>query len=270
MVKQRGQIEIRDAMALAVPIRTYANTAEPQSCLTVFAHGGGFTWGTLDDYDQLCCNIVTATNGKLVSVDYRLAPAHPFPAALDDLCSVFIWADANRDGLVAPSAPQIIAGDSAGGCLAAGAAQRLVVGSSSLPDGQLLIYPMIEHYSATPGGFHDLSQEFGPRFDDIKGAWDAYIDPVTGPALPYSVPSRAASLAGLPPTLVITAANDPLRFEGEAYADRLAAEGVPVRKRCHDGVAHSFLGEHPDSPEVGAAIAEIAAWMGELRTVRGR
>lgn len=253
-----------------IPTRLYRNDNDPAACLTVFAHGGGFTWGTLDDYDQLCRNIVAGTGGTLISVDYRLAPAHPFPAAVDDVHTAALHAHRERADLGLADAPFIIAGDSAGGCLAAGVAQRLVAEGGPRPDGQLLIYPMIEHYTATSAGFYDLSQKFRPRFEDIKGAWDAYIDPVTGPALPYAVPPRAASLTGLPPALVLTAANDPLRFEGEAYADRLAAEGVRVRKRCHEGVAHSFLGEPPGSPEVDAAIGEIAAWLDDLRASWGR
>ena len=249
----------------ATPIRLYRNDANSSSCLIVFAHGGGFTWGTLGDYDQLCRNILAGTGGTLISVDYRLAPAHPFPAAIDDVHSIALWALRERDTLLASDAPLVIAGDSAGGCLAAGVAQRLATEGGSTPDGQMLIYPMIEHYSATPAGFHELSRAFRPRFEDIKGAWDAYLDPATGPALPYAVPPRAASLAGLPAALVLTAANDPLRFEGEAYADMLAAAGLAVRKRCHRGVGHSFLGEPQGSPEVDAAIAEIAAWIDTLK-----
>lgn len=254
----------------AVPVRLYRDEANPTSCLTVFAHGGGFTWGTLDDYEQVCRNIVVGAGGTLISVDYRLAPAHPFPAALDDVHTVALWALKERDRLAAPHAPFIIAGDSAGGCLAAAVVQRLTAEGGPRPDGQLLIYPMIEHYSATPPAFHELSRRFRPRFEDIKGAWDAYVDPLTGPALPYAVPPRTASLAGLPPALVITAANDPLRFEGEAYADRLAAEGVAVVKRCHEGVTHSFLGESSGNPEVEAAIGEIAAWIASLKEADNR
>jgi acetyl esterase len=253
-----------------VPARLYRNDASPTTSLTVFAHGGGFTWGTLDDYDQLCRNILAGSGGTLISVDYRLAPAHPFPAAVNDVRSAALWAFRERDNLVAAEAPFIIAGDSAGGCLAAAVAQRLRAEGGPEPDGQLLIYPMIEHHSATPPAFHELSRQFRPRFEDIKGAWDAYVDPVAGPALPYAVPPRARSLAGLPSALVITAANDPLRFEGEAYAERLAAEGVPVRRRCHEGVGHSFLGEPAGSPEVHAAIQEIAAWTASLKAVGSR
>lgn len=261
----RTMAAAKDLTAGTVPTRVYRSGANPTTCLTVFAHGGGFTWGTLDDYDQLCRNIVAGTGGALVSVDYRLAPAHPFPAALDDVHSIALWAFRERESLVTAGAPFIIAGDSAGGCLAAAVAQRLVAEGEPRPDGQLLIYPMIEHYSATPAAFHELSRRFRPRFEDIKGAWDAYVDPATGPALPYAVPPRAESLVDLPPALVLTAANDPLQFEGEAYADRLAAEGVPVRKRCHGGVAHSFLAEPPGSPQVEAAISEIAAWIASLK-----
>lgn len=270
MNNDRIDITVSDLVAGTIPARLYRNDANSASCLTVFAHGGGFTWGTLDDYDQLCRNIVAATGGTLLSIDYRLAPAHPFPAAVNDVHSAALWAFDQRDKLVEANAPVIIAGDSAGGCLAAAVAQRLIAEGGPKPDGQLLIYPMIEHYGATPPNFHELSRLFRPRFEDIKGAWDAYIDPVTGPALPYAVPPRAGSLAGLPSALVLTAANDPLRFEGEAYADRLAAEGVAVRKRCHEGVAHSFLGEPPDTPEVDAAIQEIAAWIASLKKADSR
>lgn len=263
-------VAVKELTVGTVPTRVYRNGANPTTCLTVFAHGGGFTWGTLDDYDQLCRNIVAGTGGALVSVDYRLAPAHPFPAALDDVHSIALWALRERESLVRADAPLIVAGDSAGGCLAAAVAQRLIAEGGPRPDGQLLVYSMIEHYSATPAAFHELSRLFRPSFEDIRGAWDAYVDPATGPARPYAVPPRAASLVGLPPALVITAANDPLRFEGEAYADRLAAEGVPVRKRRHDGVGHGFLGELPGSPEVDAAISEIAAWIDELRNSSGR
>lgn len=266
-MKGEATISTNDFAVCGVPARLYRNESNPASCLTIFAHGGGFTWGTLDDYDQLCRNILAGIGGTLISVDYRLAPAHPFPAALDDVHAAAFRAFRERDNLVATNAPFIIAGDSAGGCLAAAVAQRLVAEGGPRPDGQLLIYPMIEHYSATPPAFHELSRQFRPRFEDIQGAWDAYVDPVEGPTLPYAVPPRAASLAGLPPALVLTATKDPLRFEGEAYADRLAAEGVAVRKRCHAGVEHSFLGEPPGSPEVDAAIQEIAAWVASLKEI---
>lgn len=261
----KGRRAVTELQIATIPARLHRNEANPTACLTVFAHGGGFTSGTLDDYDQLCRNLLAGAGGTLISVDYRLAPAHPFPAAIDDVHAVAVWAAENRNAFVASDAPFIIAGDSAGGCLAAGVAQRLVAEGGPVPDGQMLIYPMIEHYSATPAGFHELSRDFPPSFEDIRGAWDAYLDPATGPALPYAVPPRATSFAGLPAALVLTAANDPLRFEGEAYADRLASAGVAVQRRRHPGVAHSFLVEPPGSQEVDAAISEIAAWVGTLK-----
>jgi acetyl esterase len=260
-----NRIKARDLVVHAIPTRIYKDEASPCSCLTVFAHGGGFTWGTLDDYDQLCRNIVFGAGGTLVSVDYRLAPAHPFPAAMDDVYTIALWATHQGRDLAAADAPFILAGDSAGGCLAAAVSQRLDKDNGMKPDGQLLIYPMIEHYSATPAAFHKLSQQFRPAFEDIKGAWDSYIDQVTGPSLPFAVPPRAMSLAGLPPALVITAGNDPLRFEGESYADKLATAGVTVTKRCHAGVEHSFLAEPHGSPEVDVAVREIAAWIDALK-----
>ena len=152
-----------------LPVRIYMPQSGSRLCLTLFVHGGGFSWGTLDDYDPICRNLVAATGGTVVSVGYRLAPQHPFPAGLDDVVEAAHWTVTQAEDLADAGAPFILAGDSAGGCLTAGAAQRLRDERGPAIDGQLLIYPMIEYHDRTPAGFHELARHFRPSFDDIRG-----------------------------------------------------------------------------------------------------
>ena len=221
----------------------------------VFAHGGGFSWGTLDDYDQIARNLCSATGVEVVSVGYRLAPEHPFPAGLDDLCAVI--------GEVAAQNPEdrkiAVGGDSAGACLAAGTAQRLRDEGSAEIDGQLLIYPMIEFHDRTPAAFHTLSDRFHPSFNAVRNAWDTYLQ-IPGDRLPaYAVPTRTPSLVGLAPALTILAENDPLCFEAMAYAEQLLSAGVSSKVISYQGTAHGFLNE-PPSGIVAKALADISDW----------
>jgi acetyl esterase len=255
----------REVGVHSVPVRIYKPSGGARACLTLFVHGGGFSWGTLDDYDQICRNLMMATSGTVVSVGYRLAPQHPFPAALDDVVEAAQWAAAHAADLASPRALFILAGDSAGGCLAAGAAQRLRDERALLPDGQLLIYPMIEHHDRTPPGFHDLARRFRPSFADIRGAWEQYLPSPAHVAAPYAIPSRTADLTGLPAAFVLTAAEDPLSVEGQAYAAQLRAARIPTRASRYEGVGHSFLGEPLGAPQVQAALRDVAAWIRELR-----
>ncbi len=241
--------------SVSVPTRIY-RTALPSSWTIVFAHGGGFSWGTLDDYDLIARRLCSATGAEVISVDYRLAPDYPFPCGLDDLCQVL--REIGRERMVA------VAGDSAGGCLAASAAQFVQAEGLIRLDAQILIYPMIEHYDRTPDGFHTLAGRFHPSFEAIRGAWDNYLQaPVS--ALPtYAVPPRGPSLIGLPPTLTIVAENDPLRFEGIAYAELLAAAGVASSVLSYEGTEHGFLNE-PSQQSVPAAMRDIGTWLADVK-----
>lgn len=241
-----------NASIAGVPVRRYT-ASNPSSSILIFAHGGGFSWGTLDDYDQIARNLCAATRAEVVSVGYRLAPDHPFPAGFDDVCTVLrALASAKPPGISIA-----VAGDSAGACLAAGAAQRLKDEGVEVSR-QLLIYPMIEYHDRTPAAFHTLSDRYHPSFEAVKGAWDTYLQ--TSRDLPaYSVPPRKASLDGLPPALTVVAENDPLRFEAIAYAEQLSSAGVSSHISSYQGTLHGFLNEAPVGI-VAEALSDIAAW----------
>lgn len=246
----------------AVPVRVY-RPLEPPGWTMVFAHGGGFSWGTLDDYGPIARNLSSATGARVISVAYRLAPQHAFPAGLDDLCAVA------REVMDAPEAGHgvILAGDSAGGCLAAGAAQRLRDEGLGGICGQLLIYPMIEFYDRTPAAFHTLSSRFHPSFEAVRNAWQVYLALPDDQLPPYAVPTRAPSLSGLPPAMTILAENDPLRFEAADYARQLAVAGVPSQTLSYDGTAHGFL-NGPPLGMAAKALADIHAWLTALAEAR--
>jgi acetyl esterase len=238
-----------------VPVRRY-RPALLSSWTIVFAHGGGFSWGRLDDYDLIARRLCSATNAEVISVDYRLAPDYPFPCGLDDLCQVL--REIGRERLVA------VAGDSAGACLAASAAQFVRAEGLIRLDAQILIYPMIEYYDRTPDGFHTLAGRFHPSFDAIRGAWDSYLQAPVSVLPTYAVPPRGASLSALPPTLTIVAENDPLRFEGIAYAEILAAAGVTSSVLSYKGTEHGFLNE-PSQQSVPAAMRDIGTWLAGVK-----
>ncbi|PKR90645.1 hypothetical protein CXZ10_04605 [Pleomorphomonas diazotrophica] len=245
-----------------VPIRTYRNPEANPKAQLVFAHGGGFSWGTLDDYDQICRNLAAGTVSTVISVDYRLAPENPFPAGFDDVYHAAVWAASQLNKF--NEEKLIIAGDSAGACLAAGVAQRAAAEQSMSLDGQLLIYPMIEYYDRTPPEFFTLSDRFHPSFDAIRGAWDTYLGGPRTELPPYAVPPRATDLSALPPAFLAVAENDPLRFEALSYAAAMHAAGVRVEHRQYGGVGHGFLSERPDASSVRSAILDIATWIGRL------
>lgn len=245
-----------------VPIRTYRSLVASPKALLVFAHGGGFSWGTLDDYDQICRNLAAGMGSTVISVGYRLAPQNPFPAGFDDVYHTALWTASKLGSFNAEKL--IIAGDSAGACLAAGVAQRAAVEQSVSFDGQLLIYPMIEYYDRTPSEFFALSDRFHPSFDAIRGAWDTYLGGPRTELPPYAVPPRARDLAALPPAFLAVAENDPLRFEALSYAAAMQAAGNRVDHRQYGGVGHGFLSEKPDTPSVRAALLDMATWIGRL------
>ncbi|MFE2410386.1 alpha/beta hydrolase [Kitasatospora sp. NPDC059408] len=223
---------------LALRLHRPAADGEPPVLLYLF--GGGWTLGSLDTGDAICRRLTNAVGCATVSVGYRLAPEHPFPAALHDCRAAVHWLAAHAKSLGLDPARLAVGGDSAGGNLTAALTLLLRDEGGPAVRHQLLVYPNTDHGADTPS----LREHDDPLLFNRRSAawyWGHYLaDPADG-ADPYASPLRAPSLAGLPPATVITAEYDPLRDEGEQYAEALRAAGVPVGARRYEGVPHGFF-----------------------------
>ncbi len=237
------------------PARIYRPEGDGPWPTTVFFHGGGFVIGDLDTHDQTCRRLCRDAETVVLSVDYRLAPEHPFPAGLDDALAATRWA-AEHKGDLGGGERLGVAGDSAGGNLSAVVAQTL----PELVDAQLLIYPATDILGEHPSRVENAEGYF---LDMAMMEWffTHYVTDVEGvePTDPRLSPINAASFEGLPPAVVVTAEFDPLRDEGEAYADKLAAAGVLVDKVRYDGLIHGFLDMGALSPAAAAAVDDASA-----------
>ncbi|MGW7306151.1 alpha/beta hydrolase [Streptomyces sp. NPDC054835] len=246
-----------DTEAGGVPVRVYAGAA---GLVVVFAHGGGWVLCDLDTHDRLCRALASRTGATVVSVGYRRAPEHRFPAAEDDVYTALGWAATRY-----PGRPLVLAGDSSGGNLAAAAALRARGPGGPEVAGQLLFYPVLDHRLAGASA-KTYAEGFFHTTAHMRWYWEQYVGPGGDPA-PAS-PGLAPDVAGLPPALFVLADCDPLRDEGLAYARRLSAAGVPAQVRVHTGMFHGFLGGAGVLPEADEALDGAADWLGRL-TDRG-
>jgi acetyl esterase len=252
----RELADIADDQVGDVPIRVYRDAGQPTG-LVVYFHGGGFVIGSIGLMDNVARELAHSSGAIVVSVGYRMAPEHPYPAGLDDCESVTRWAMANSLRFGLPPSTVAVAGESAGGNLAAAVSLRLRDAGYPQPAGQVLIYPALAgrmtHPSTVEFDGLIISRTAGDRY------WTAYSGERDLDDDPYAVPLRAASLAGLPPALVVLGGCDMLRDEGRAYADRLRADGVDVDEVCYPGQPHGFI--NFDFPAAARAHEHIGAWL---------
>jgi acetyl esterase len=243
-----------------LPVRVYTPEGEPPFPIVVWFHGGGWVVGTLDTYDPLCRALAAAVPAVVVSVGYRLAPEHPWPAAVEDAYAATLWASRNAAGLGGAQDRLAVAGDSAGGNLAAvvalGARDR---GGPAIAF-QLLVYPALDA-AADTASWRDHAEGFHLTAAGMRWYWDHYLGGADGRA-PDASPLRAAFLGGLPPALVIVAEHDVLRDEGEAYAARLAGAGVAATATRYPGMVHGFFRWRAVTATADTALAEAAAALG--------
>ncbi|MET0700494.1 MAG: alpha/beta hydrolase [Mycobacterium sp.] len=243
----------------AIPARHYRPTEPGSASLLVYFHGGGFVFGDLDGFDPICSQFSHLAGVHVLSVDYRLAPEHKAPAAVDDAYAAFRWASAHAAELGADPDRVAVGGDSAGGMLAAVVSQLARDAGGPQPCLQLLNYPVIDFAAQTrsrtlfASGFlltQDNMDYFRRQYLDGSGV-DA-LDPRVSPLL-------AADLAGLPPAVVVTAGFDPLRDEGNHYAAALAAAGVEVDLREQPAMIHAFVNFNGLGGGTTRSVADIAS-----------
>jgi acetyl esterase len=242
-----------------IPLRIYLPVDEGPSPVLVFLHGGGWVRGSLDAYDGLCRRLTNGAGRVVVSVGYRRAPEHPFPAGLEDCYAATEWAVENAADIEGEPDRVAVGGDSAGGNLTAAVA--LAARDREGPDitHQLLIYPAVNPPSVRWFDSYDENGEcYLLTMDSIEWYLDQYGEPAdVGNA--YAFPLRARDLSGLPPATVLTAGFDPLRDEGVAYAERLSDAGVDVEHRHYDAQIHGFLSLYEHIDEGREAIDDVAA-----------
>ncbi|GAB3460024.1 alpha/beta hydrolase [Actinophytocola sediminis] len=246
-----------------IPARLYEPADLPAgSPLLVYFHGGGWVVGSVDTHDGTCRYLAKQANVRVLSVGYRLAPEYPFPAAADDAYTAFRYAAKNADSLGADASAIAVGGDSAGGNLAAVVCLDALRRGGPRPVFQLLFYPATDTSKRWPS--RDLFADgFFLTDEDMTWFVDHYSpDPATRTDQRLAV-LLADDLRGLPPAYIATAGFDPLRDEGNAYADRLRDAGVPVVKRQHDDLIHGFVSFISLGTRFREAVAEAA---GALRT----
>jgi acetyl esterase len=244
-----------------VSVRIYEPDTAGPTPTVLFAHGGGFVIGGLESHDLVCRTVVDEAGVRVVAVDYRLAPEHPFPAAVEDTYAALEWAaateDLDSDGNLA------VMGDSAGGNLAAAASLLARDWDGPDIDYQALVYPTVSPREDWPS--RDQNGE-GYYLNERDMQWfdDCYFGSRVHAGNPYAVPLVAADHSDLPPATVLTAGFDPLRDEGVAYAEALADAGVPVEHRNHDDMIHGFFSMLADPANLDAAHEAHAALAADL------
>ena len=242
----------------ALPARVY-RPAAGRTPLVVYLHGGGWTIGSLESHDRMCRRLADGSGAAVLAIDYRLAPEHPWPASVDDTIAALRWvASAPAELGEAPNAVAV-AGDSAGGTLAALACLRLRDEyPASLPRLQALLYANTDLTGAQPS-MREKAAGWGLDADTVRFFNSQWVPDQTRWSDPGVSPLHAPDLSGLPSALIVTAEHDPLRDESEAYARRLRDAGVEVELRREPGLIHNFMLLDEISPACAAASDRVAA-----------
>ncbi len=241
-----------------IPVRIYRPEAREKLPALVYYHGGGFVLCNLDTHDGVCRSLANSAGCAVVSVDYRLAPEHRFPAAPEDCHAALCWVAEHGAEIGVDPSRIAVGGDSAGGNLGAVVAQMARDRGGPPLRFQLLVYPVADCRFDT-ASYRDNGEGYFLTANMMKWFWKQYLADPADAANPYASPLRARDLFGLPPGLCITAEMDPLRDEGEAYAARLREAGVAVPTRRYDGVFHGFFGMGALIEQGKHAVAEAAS-----------
>ena len=224
----------------AIPARIYRPAGTVPKPVIVYFHGGGWVLGSLTTHDDICRRLADGIDAVVVSVDYRMGPEHRFPAAVDDAVAALAWVAAHAPELGGDPERLVVAGDSAGGNLAAVTSQLARTRGPALRF-QLLVYPVTDHEFGSVSMVENAEGYFLTR-DSMRWFYERYLDHASQGADPRVSPLRAADLSGLPPAFVLTAQYDPLRDQGIAYTDAMRAAGNEVAMTTYEGLFHGFFG----------------------------
>jgi acetyl esterase len=254
-----GKVENRTIPGPAgeMPVRIYTPDGQGPFPALVYYHGGGWVIGDLDAVEIICRLLANRANSVVVSVDYRLAPEHKFPAAVEDAYAAVKWLEENGSSILVDSARVAVGGDSAGATLAAVVALMAKDRGEPSLVYQMLIYP-VTHHAYDTESYRENAEGYYLTKDSMVWFWNHYLRDEEDGRNPYASPLRADNLSGLPPALVITAEFDPLRDEGEAYAKRLKTAGVPVEVTRYNGMIHGFFGMPGVLEQAKKAIEQAA------------
>ncbi len=259
-VERDESFTIPSSGGFALPVRLYVPSSKPKG-LIVYFHGGGWVIGTVAGYHPFTATLANRTGWAVLSVDYRLAPEHPFPLPVEDALAAVRWAasaEAVKALGVAPGA-LITMGDSAGGNLATVASRIHNAGKPARNvDLQVLAYPVADHRFET-GSYGEFAEGNLLTRNDMKWFWDHYCPDVSRRAHPDASPIHAKDLSASPAALIVTAGRDPLRDEGEAYGQKLKEAGVPTEVVRGEGLVHGFLAMIHYAPSAGRAFEKMVA-----------
>lgn len=240
-----------------VLVRTYTPEGSGPFPVIVYFHGGGWVIASLDAYDASARALANAAGAIVVSVAYRQAPEHPFPAAMDDAYAATQWVLQNAAEIGGDPARVAVAGESAGGNLATVVCLRARNEGGMLPIHQLMVYPVVDNVFDTPS-YQEWANAFPLNRPLMEWFWQNYLASPDQGDNPYAAPIQAQDLAGLPVATMIAAQIDPLVSEGQNYAEQLRAAGVPVEYQMYEGVTHEFFGMGAVVPQAQEAVAFAA------------
>jgi acetyl esterase len=240
-----------------IRIRIYRPNHEGPLPVLVYFFGGGWTLGTIDTSDAICRALTNAAGCVTVSVGYRLAPEHTFPAAVDDCYAATSWIAEHAEEIGIDAGRLAVGGDSAGGNLAASVTLLAKDNGGPAIAHQLLVYPNTDYHADTES-LRDNTDPVLFNRTSVAWYWRNYLASPEDGANPLASPLRATDLRGLPPATVLTAEYDPLRDEGEQYAKRLADAGVPVALTRYEGMVHGFFAMSGVLDAAKVAVAHAA------------
>lgn len=269
-ILQAAAPEVRQVIDKTIPgprgplsIRVYADKTEPGLPVVIYIHGGGWVLGSLDTHDNTCRAIAKKAGVMVLAPDYGLAPEKPYPHGLDEVYATLVWARENAGGMGGDSHTIFLAGDSAGGNLAAATAIRARASNGPALAGQILIYPALSLHEFNTASYATFSHGYYLTRRYMEKFRAYYVPSLSHRLSPMVSPLLATSTAGLPPTLIVTAQFDILRDEGEMYARRLKKDGVPVTLIRVKGVIHGFLKMDRLLSQADETVLDIASFINQ-------